>query len=152
MQLKPQLKASLRAGAVLLALTGMVASKGLPAQAKSATATFHAKISKKQASRTVLARYPGKVVGKIALENEEGKMQYAVNVRSGKVLREVMVDATTGAIVDVEVTDTAKESAENKAEAMGQKAGMKAEAKENGEAGEKGKAGENGKAGEKGTK
>src|SRR5690348_4418737 len=63
----------------------------------------HAKISAEQAKSVALKRYPGKVEGKINLENEEGSWQYAVNVRSGKKLREVMVNAKTGRIASVEV-------------------------------------------------
>src|SRR5437016_5987115 len=48
-----------------------------------------ARITAKQAARVALHKYHGRVVGKVALENEDGKWQYAVNVRSGKTLREV---------------------------------------------------------------
>jgi len=75
------------------------------------------KITADQARVVVLKKYPGKVVGKIALENEDGKMQYAVNVRSGKKLREVMVDANSGKIASVEVTTKAEEAKEAAAEA-----------------------------------
>ena len=51
------------------------------------------------------------------LENEEGKWQYGVMVRSGKTLREVMVNAMTGKIDSVEVTTAEKERAEKKADA-----------------------------------
>ena len=149
MKLKTQLMTPLRAGAVLLALTsvatvGVSQAKSKHAAKTTSTATaststaFHAAVSKKQAKTIVLARFPGKVVGKITLENEEGKMQYAVNVRSGKTLREVMVDATTGTIVDVEVTTAGKEKAEAKAETTEKKSATKPEAAEKNEAAEKG--------------
>jgi hypothetical protein len=83
---------------------------------KMQTAHFHAKITAQQAQSVALIRYPGKVEGKVALENEEGSWQYAVNVRSGKTLREVMVNATTGKIANVEVTTKAEETREQKAE------------------------------------
>ena len=76
----------------------------------------HAKISSAQAQKAALAKYHGSVVGKVELENEEGKWQYAVNVRSGKILREVMVDANSGKIASVEVTSAKEERAEAKAE------------------------------------
>ncbi len=82
----------------------------------------HAKISARQAQKAALAKYPGKVVGKIELENEEGKWQYAVNIRSGKKLREVMVDANTGKIANVEVT-TPKDEAKEKAAELKHKHG-----------------------------
>ncbi len=72
----------------------------------------HAKISAAQARKVALAKYPGKVVGKIELENEEGTWQYAVMIQSGKKLREVMVNAKTGKIDNVEVTTAAKEAKE----------------------------------------
>lgn len=77
----------------------------------------HAKISTEQAKVAALKKYPGSVEGKINLENEEGSWQYAVNVRSGKVLREVMVNAKTGKIASVEVTSKAEEKQEAQAEA-----------------------------------
>lgn len=74
------------------------------------------KVTAAQATKTVLAKFHGKTTQKTVLENEDGKWQYAVMVRSGKVLREVMVDANTGKIADVEVTTAAKEVADEKAE------------------------------------
>ncbi len=70
------------------------------------------KVSASQANHIALKKFPGKIVGKTALENEEGKWQYGVLVRSGKTLREVMVNAKTGKIDSVEVTTDAKENAE----------------------------------------
>lgn len=91
---------------------------GTHATAKTAP---RARITATQAEKTALRKYPGKVEGKVALENEDGHWQYAVNVRSGKTLREVMVDANTGRIASVEVTDVKEEAreaaAEKKAEA-----------------------------------
>ena len=57
---------------------------------------------------------------KIALENEDGKWEYAVNVhqRTGKgiVTHEVMVGATSGKIKSEEVTTPAEEAREKAAE------------------------------------
>ena len=83
---------------------------------KMQTTHFHAKITSQQAQLVALNKYPGTVEGKVALENEEGSWQYAVNVRSGKTLREVMVNATTGKIPNVEVTTKGEEAKEQKAE------------------------------------
>ncbi len=77
----------------------------------------HAKISASQAQRAALRKYHGTVVGKVALENEDGKWEYSVNVRSGHTLREVMVDAHTGWIASVEVTTAREEAREAAAEA-----------------------------------
>lgn len=72
----------------------------------------HAKISTAQANAIVLKRFPGKLTARTTLENEEGTWQYGVMVRSGRTLREVMVDAGSGAIANVEVTSTNKEKIE----------------------------------------
>ena len=89
------------------------------------------KITTAQANAIALKKFHGKVVGKTPLENEEGKWQYGVMVRSGKTLREVMVNAMTGKIDSVEVTTEAKERAEKKAdEAKAKKGGHKSDAAE----------------------
>src|SRR5437879_6542719 len=75
------------------------------------------KVTIAQAEAAALKKYHGKVEGKTKLENEGGKWQYAVNVRSGKTLHEVMVDAKTGKIASAEVTTKAEEAREAAAEA-----------------------------------
>jgi hypothetical protein len=77
----------------------------------------HARISESQAVKSALRKYLGAVVGKAKLENEEGKWQYAVNIRTKKSLMEVMVDARTGKIASAEKTSKAEEAAEAKADA-----------------------------------
>lgn len=103
------LRISLLGGALFLVFSGL----GPVAMAQGP----HAKITAEQARTMALKKYPGKVVGKISLENEEGSWQYAVNVRSGKTLREVMVNANNGKIANVEITTKAEEQKEAKAEA-----------------------------------
>lgn len=76
----------------------------------------HGRLTVAQANRIALRRFPGKVAAKTVLENEKGTWQYGVMVRSGKTLREVMVNAGTGRIDNVEVTTDAKERAEKQAE------------------------------------
>ncbi|CEK18871.1 PepSY domain-containing protein [Chthonomonas calidirosea] len=100
-------------GAAIMLSTVALAQKH-PTRTKHAAPM--AKISAAQAKQIALKRYHGRVVGKVALENEEGVWQYSVMVRSGKTLREVMVDAKTGKIDSVEVTTAAKERAETKAD------------------------------------
>jgi len=75
------------------------------------------KVSSQQARTVALKKYPGVVLGAPKLENEEKGWEYGVMVQSGKVLREVMVDANTGAIVSVENTSAAEESKEAQADA-----------------------------------
>lgn len=78
----------------------------------------HFKITAQQAGRIVMKRFPqGTITEKIALEDEEGTWQYSVMIRNGKTLREVMVNAKTGHIDSVEVTNAAKERDEEKADA-----------------------------------
>ncbi len=107
-------KSALRLGAGIVAVTGF----GL---AVAVASPNHARITASQANATVLNRFHGQLTGKTALENEEGKWQYSVNVRSGHTLREVMVDARTGKIADIEVTTAAKESVENANEKAAQR-------------------------------
>ncbi len=87
------------------------------------------RISAKQAGVIAIKKYHGKIIGKIALENEEGKMQYAVNVKTGKTLREVMVGANSGKVENVEVTTKAEEAKEAAAEKKGSKKVRKATGK-----------------------
>jgi hypothetical protein len=111
---------SLLAGVGIATLLAAGIGSGVQAQGthtKMQASHSHAKISAAQAQTIALKKYPGKVEGKTNLENEEGSWQYAVNVRSGKTLREVQVDAMTGKIANVEVTSKAEEAKEQKAEA-----------------------------------
>lgn len=99
---------SLLGGLGILALLGSGAAQGVHP---------HVKVTANQAKAVALKKYSGKIEGKINLENEDGAWQYAVNVRSGKTLREVMVNAMTGKIASVEVTSKAEEAREAKADA-----------------------------------
>ena len=113
---------------------GAIALATLGAGLLAAQAAPHAKISAARANAIVLKRFPGKLTEKTALENEEGTWQYGVMVRSGKTLREVMVDANTGKIADVEVTTDAKEGVEKKQDAAAKaKGSRKAAASKKGE-------------------
>ncbi len=102
-------------GAVVIALA-MTAAELVPAQAKTPTHSVKSnktvKITEARANAIVLKQFPGKLAAKTILENEEGKWQYGVMVRSGKILREVMVGAYSGKIETVEVTTSAKENIE----------------------------------------
>ncbi len=89
-----------------------------------AQAAPHAKISAAQANAIVLKKFPGTLTAKTTLENEEGIWQYGVMVRSGRTLREVMVNARSGKIANVETTTPRSERIEAKVEA---KAEAKAE-------------------------
>lgn len=104
---------ALAGGVGLLTTLGLAVSMSSVAIAKKAP---HFRISAAQATAIVLNKFPGKVTEKAVLEDEEGTWQYGVMVRSGHTLREVMVDAKTGKIANVEVTTVGKENVEQKAE------------------------------------
>lgn len=112
------------------------------------------KLTAAQATKIALKKYLGKGVGKVAVgkvpleKEEDGRWEYAVTIRVGKKLNEVMVDANTGKIANVEVTTAKEEAKEAKADAAkmkGVKGGkvIKEEDEEN-EKGEKGEAAEKG--------
>ncbi len=98
-------------------MSGAAIVVGLFAGLSAAQAAPHAKITAARANAIVLRRYPGKLTAKTTLENEEGQWQYGVMVMSGHKLREVMVDANTGKIASVEITNAAKERTEMQQEA-----------------------------------
>lgn len=104
-------------GVVSLALTAFALGSTLAAPQSPAPKHPKVKITATKANKTALTKCPGKVVGKTPLEKEDGKWQYAVTVKSGKQLHEVMVDANTGAIVQVEAVTPAEEAQEAKADA-----------------------------------
>ncbi len=112
---------ALAGGVGLLTTLGLAVSMSSIASANasanaSAKKAPHFRLSAAQATAIVLKKFPGKVTEKIVLEDEEGTWQYGVMVRSGRLLREVMVDAKTGKIANVEVTTVGKEQVEQKAE------------------------------------
>ena len=122
--------------ALTLGLTALVASAAFAApkpKAKAAPAPPKAKVTAAQATKTALKKYPGTVVGKVPLENEEGKWQYAVTVNYKGKLHEVMIDCMTGKIASEEVTTAGDEAKEAAAE----KKAAKGKTPEKGEAGKK---------------
>src|SRR5947207_13644350 len=101
----------------MMSLVGMICAMGILSAAAQEGKAPKTKITAEQANAIALKKFPGKVEGKTPLENEEGKWQYGVMVRSGKKLREVMVDANTGKIASVEVTTPKEEEREARADA-----------------------------------
>jgi uncharacterized membrane protein YkoI len=113
-----KMKRTLMRGGALLALlpTGLPGTWAIRAHTRP-----RPRITAAQARRVALKKYPGaRTDRKIALENEDGKWEYAVNVhqRTGKgvVTHEVMVGATSGKIESEEVTTPAEEAREKAAE------------------------------------
>ncbi len=121
---------------------GIALLAGLASLASAAPRHPHYSVTTRKANAIVLKRFPhGKIVGKTKLEDEEGTWQYGVMVRDGATLREVMVNAKTGHIDNVEVTNAAKERVEAKADAAAVKHNGKATV-EKGEKGERAEKGE----------
>lgn len=99
--------------ALVVVFTLVVVSQGATTGKQHAGKTvLHSKITAAQAETTALQRFPGRIVRKTALEDEEGVWQYSVMVKSHKTLREIMVNAITGNIDNVEVTTASKEGVE----------------------------------------
>jgi|SRR5579862_3899981 len=105
----------MKGSTLIVTVSLLCAGLALPAVAQHEAPK--ARVTAARAEAAALKRYHGKVEGKTRLENEDGKWEYSVNVRSGKTLREVMVDAKTGKIASVEVTTKAEEEREAAAEA-----------------------------------
>ena len=141
---------SLRAALAGFTLLGLLAVGIGPVHAAQ---TPKVKMSASQAEAVALKKYKGgKIQGKSALENEEGKWQYGVMVKVGGKVHEVMVDANTGKIASEEVVTAKEEAAEKKAEDAAKKGGKaKKTGKMTGEKSEKG-AKTNGEKPEKGEK
>jgi uncharacterized membrane protein YkoI len=85
-----------------------------------------AKISKETAMATALAKVPGGTVKDGELEKEKGKWiwSFDISIPGSTDIKEVAVDATTGAVLDVATetaADQAKEAAEDAAAAAKKK-------------------------------
>lgn len=74
-----------------------------------------AKIKLEEAREIALKRAPGKVESE-NLERERGKLVYSFDIRTGKNITEVQVNALDGKIVRVEKETPAKEAAEKRKE------------------------------------
>lgn len=91
---------------VLASALALGAPLALSPMAQADSASHHTpKVSLTQARRTALHRIPGKVVAE-ELEKEHGLWIYSFEIRptgeKGKLVKEVNVNADTGAIVNVE--------------------------------------------------
>jgi uncharacterized membrane protein YkoI len=76
-----------------------------------------AKITMKQARATALAQVPGGQVESGELERENGKLIYSFDIRArNHSLKEVQVDAVTGALVEVKTESPNDEAKEKKQE------------------------------------
>ena len=127
---------TLRSAIVGFTLIGLLAVGIGPVHAQ----TPKTKFSASQAEASALKKYKrGKVQGKSALEHEDGKWQYAVIVKAGGKMHEVMVDANTGKIASEETVTAKEEATEKKTEEAAKKGGKTGKnSKMKGEKSEKG--------------
>lgn len=76
------------------------------------------RITAAKAAKIAQAKYHGKLLGTPKLEKEDGVWQYAVLVTRGKKMKEIMVNANTGKIGNVETVTAAEEAREAREDAM----------------------------------
>ena len=101
---------------------GIAALIGSGTSPLKADQTHKAKLSPSKAEAVALKKYKGgKIQGKTVLENEEGKWEYAVMVKIGGKMHEVMVNADSGKIDSEEAVTAKEEATEQKAEATAKK-------------------------------
>ena len=74
------------------------------------------KISKKEAIKIALAEVKGGKVKSSELEKENGKFVWSFDIKVGKEIKEVWVDAYEGKVIKTEVESVAKEKDEEKNE------------------------------------
>lgn len=89
------------------------------------TKTAAAKVSRADATKTALAKAPGKIKSS-ELETENGLLVYSFDIQTKAGIREIQVDANTGAVVSDKVespADEAKEKAADEAAKKARKAG-----------------------------
>lgn len=78
--------------------------------------TVSKKISKKEAIKIALEEVKGGKVKSSELEKEEGKLVWSFDIKLGKEIKEVWVDAYSGKVIKTEVESAAKEKDEEKNE------------------------------------
>jgi Na+-transporting NADH:ubiquinone oxidoreductase subunit NqrC len=88
-----------------------------------------AKVTSAVATATALAKVPGGAVQSAEIEKEGGKLVYSfdIKVAGKKGIEEVLIDATTGAVISVDhetPADEAKEAKDDKAKAAKAKAAV----------------------------
>ena len=116
--MKSPLTRSILSIAVVVGLGLSVAAKAEETQAELKA---QARITKKEAAKTALAKVPNGKIKSAELEKEHGKLVWSFDISMPKTknITEVQVDATTGKIVSSEVEtpeDQAKETAADKLE------------------------------------
>jgi uncharacterized membrane protein YkoI len=82
-----------------------------------------AKISKEEATKIVLETVKGGTIAGSELEKEEGKLVWSFDVKSDSVIKEVWVDAATGAVIKTE-TESARNEKEEQISEKTEKAAL----------------------------
>lgn len=105
----------------LMAVTGIVAcglSGCATEEKKEAKLQAEAKISRADAEKAALAKVPGGTIKEGELEKEKGKLIWSFDISTPGTtdIKEVQVDAITGAVVSVETETASAEAREKKDE------------------------------------
>lgn len=117
--------------AFVLLATGVVAWAGQKSP--------HPKLTRQQAQKIALQRVNGGKVTSAELENEKGALVWSFDIaKNEKNITEILVNANTGAIIDIQKESAAHEAVESRQE----KEQKRGEAHEKGETHEHGEAGE----------
>ena len=83
-------------------------------EARQSKLMAEAKISKETAQQTALAKVPNGTIKEAELEKENGKLQWSFDVTTPgtKDIKEVNIDAMTGAVISVDKESAASEAKE----------------------------------------
>lgn len=92
------------------------AKGGAGQRAESYAGSSQAGISMKEARAIALRQVPGGRIKSGELERENGKLIYSFDIRAGRGIKEVQVDAITGKVVEVKNESAADEAKERRKE------------------------------------
>ena len=107
-------------GLAVAASLALVVAPRVGAQDDQARLAKEAKISKEKAQEIALKKASGTVESS-ELEREKGTLVYSFDIRTGKVITEVLVSAIDGHVVNVHKETAAQEAAEKKKDAAEKK-------------------------------
>lgn len=93
------MKYSLVTAALIVASSIISTANAAPAQLKGAQFLPQAKVTLAQARATALTAERGTIADQ-ELEREGGRLRYSFDVKTGKVVHEVGVDAITGKVLE----------------------------------------------------
>ena len=84
---------------------------------KEAKLQAEAKVSRVDAERAALAKVPGGTIKEGELEKEKGKLIWSFDISTpgSRDIKEVQVDAITGAVISIETESASAEAKEKKA-------------------------------------